>query len=309
MTPKNNAVETPKVESMTIRLLGTSPSNWIKEGTENSPNPERMEGPRLFNIIPDSKYLEVDSEGVLRNVYIRYIPGVDTILVSEQEARKIVPKANISRQIWLKPSNMTIFRIGSSIPIYDFLKLNEGNTSNKKRPPGADDMFEEIVASDIAELKLVGFDKKLEAMQMVAELRRVEEGVMVYNVEQLNLAANFFNIAFMDEPNEIFAALAQLAEDQPAKIMSCLGDAKRKLAATILKAEQLNVLIFEDERVINAETKAVVHSFGKKLARQKAQKALADFYLTDEGKDMYQQLIRTVEIAHQRKLTAGGVTT
>lgn len=295
-----------KYPPLVIELVNKSETNWVMEGTEKSANPQRMAWSSLLRVPPTSKYREDISAkdgGGYKLVPIRHIMGCDFLDPKRQDAEKVMPN-NEQDNIWIEGNSMTVLREGSSIATYDYLRLYEGNLSNTKRPPEAEDLFREVIAAEIAKAQTGGFDQKAEAYAILREIRQQsdEEGGYIYDNDKLSVMSTLFELNHLDTPEEKFLELYHIAEESPGIIVSAAMNAKKRLFALIKKAEELNVIGFTDDRAYFTSTNTVILGYKGKPAKNNQINQLADFMLTEDGKVFLNQLDNNVSAAQKQSL-------
>jgi hypothetical protein len=287
---------------LTIVLVNATATNWIMEGTEKNAEPIRLAAPGLLRIPPTSKYKVDLPEGGYKYVQIRHIMGCDTLDPAQQDLLKIVPNVE-QDNIWVVSGTLTVMREGSTIQTYDYLKLHEGNITNKQRPPDAEPVFMELIGVEVAARTNNSFDIKADAYAVLRDIRQTTEaGGYQYNEEKLGLMATLFDLNHLDSPEEKFAELYMIAEEKPKLIVDSIMNGKKKLFATIKKAEELAVIGLSEERAYFTESNTVILAYKGRPAKNTQVNKLADFLLTPEGKPFMQQLFVSVDRAGSKSL-------
>lgn len=260
---------------LTIRLVNTTDTNWIMEGTENSPDPIRMNFPGLYRIIPTSK-MKRSLDGKTGLVETRHIFGCDSIDPVVQDRDKRVP--NIDQDnIYLVNGAMTFLRVGATIGTYDFIKTYQGNKNNPLRPDEADVEFEEVIAQEIALENVTTYDRHMEAMLVMLQVRKLDGGEFTYDLEKLGQLATLLDVDQTGSDDETYQVLFDIALKQPQRIVETTTNPLRKVMLEVKKAEDLGVILFEEMRAVYTRKEdGVLISFKDKRNKKNQVNKLAE---------------------------------
>jgi hypothetical protein len=285
---------------ITIRLVNTTETRWILEGTENSSNPISMNFPSLYRIIPESQVMIAETvkkdpktNEVLTGYRLkttRHIANCESIDPVKQKDSGYEPNPQLDT-IWIENGTGTFKREGNMVGTYDFIKSYQGNVSNPLRPPEAEAEFEEVVAVDIARKENEDFDKELEAMNLIAGLRnKNRKGEYEYDEPNLDKLVAIFDVTDLDSAEEKFNALYKLAKAQPDRIINSVADERKEIVALVKQSDDLGLIIFEKERISLAEDNSVIIAFDEDHPRATQVNKLVEYLCSAEGRTWLDQL-------------------
>jgi hypothetical protein len=271
---------------ITIRLVNTKPTEWVLQGTEKDAEPVRRDSPGQYRIIPTCvKRKSKDSKEYER---IRHIYGCQTIVPEEQVAQGYEPDLQMDN-IWLPNGMATFRREGNMIGTYDYIKNYQGNVSNPLRPMDAEDEFEEVVASEVANTQAVDMQEVFEAMEVIKSLgeHNKENNTIEYDEERIDNLCMLLNIDRDQSAPEKYLELSRIAQFTPATLLAAEGNKRKNLILEIKKAKQLNLIVFEENKVFFASDNMVLLTFKGKLSAEKQINKLLDYFLKGaEGEQM-----------------------
>jgi uncharacterized protein YjgD (DUF1641 family) len=282
--------EEKKYPPLHIRLANRTNTQWIMEGTENTPNPVYMDYPANYVVIPHSKvkYEDPNNPGKQHPEkkgfrQIRHIFGCEHIDPEVQKAHGFTPD-NMMDKIFITNGVLQVHREGSAIGTYDYLRAYQGNANNPLRPDEAEIEFEEVHEDQIALQKVVDFEVVMEAMGLLNTIRSKQaDDTYQYNEQLLSDMASLFNLDVNDDQNVLFMQLVGIAQREPEKIVNTAINPLKSMIVDIKKADRLGAIQFDQERIFYpGEHKVVLLSFKTKTAKENMIKKLAE-HLTMPG--------------------------
>src|SRR4051812_16271370 len=114
-----------KVDVLYLELVDQNKSGFVLDGTRGTAAQQELMAPSTQWVYPTGKtssYKEENGKRTRHDIEIRFINGCDTIDKKEQELRGFVPN-RFEDKILFENGFATVYREGSTIGLYDFLKL------------------------------------------------------------------------------------------------------------------------------------------------------------------------------------------
>lgn len=291
---------------LNLKLAGhlRMPTSWILEGTEKDPEPVRMDFPSTYRICPTSKIKRRDGKPGYEE--IRHIMGCEYIYPEDQAKYGFKPDP-IFDNIFITNGNLIIHREGSAVGTYDYLKAYQGNANNKLRPDDAEIEYEEVIGKDIAIAKVADFNMMMEAMGLLQPIRVSRgDGTYDFNTETLQELCTLFNLDTDTSPEEQFAELVEIARTNPERIVNTAINPLKVLVLDIKKADKLDLIRFEPDRVFYTnDLKVVIMPFRVKMTKEKQIEALAK-YLTLPANSLHLEQLRVL-ISERESTTLSAV--
>ncbi len=283
-----------EVEVAIFELAEQNSSGFIQEGTENLPEPIEIKGPKWRKVLNKSHF----RDGV-KNVDIRYINGVDEILVDEQNKFNYTAKANPRRDmIIFKDCNITVAREGKLIGMVDFLRTSSFCGTNPKRDKSVpilwNEIFPEKTKTDVNEKAFAESD----AIALVRSL--VKKGADGYEYEEEKIIA-YCNLlgATADSPAGRVNTLISKAKQDPVLFLEKIRSFDQTFITEIMMAEEFGVIAFEPTSVGYVAKEKLIITYSSKLNKDKKVQLLAAHFQSFEGQEAYREF--TVELNAQRE--------
>jgi hypothetical protein len=276
-----------------FEMTGQRPSGFVQEGTERSADPNQLTAPEILKIRSTSHYFKNTKNG-LERVDIRYILGVNTIVVAEQDAKKHLfnPRRDV---IILRKGMITVAREGNTTGLYDYLHKCSYNESNPERDTAVDIRFREVVPSkaevDDNELLFA----QAEAVNLVKALVTKNGEAYVYDEEKLNAYCTLWQVV-ADSPAAKINALIANAKLKPVEFIEKSKAYDQRFQMELVQAEELQLIKYGQTTVEYVQKSEVILSFtGAFLSKDVKRERLAAYFQSADGAIAYQRFLIELE--------------
>lgn len=287
----------------TFVLVDTKDSGFIKDGTENTPQEERLKSGNGF-IKTESVMLTGTGKNQKR-VPIRFIHGCPTIVVEEQEKGNYKPNPGFDKsKLWFTAGILETDGVGINKSLLEYLRNYHGNIDVKVRPDGAMNIFKELKVAETAEEALDREDALTRAKNLLLDLRQKRGNESVYNEAEINALAGLFHLPYMDSPAEKLDALISKANENPEAFINSIANKKQSLFAQVNHARDLGVIVFTGKAVSLAQNNKIITEL-KSTKLEDQNDELASFFLSEDGKIPYEQFM--IEYRAERERALKGV--
>lgn len=255
--------------------------------------PKAISFPSARKIKSRSKIKHFDKDKKVETLReIRYIKGCDTPYVDEQKLLGVVPNPQ-EDVIWIFNARLMVFEKGIDVGKYRYLKLYEGNTSNKLRPEGAEDIFKEIDTSVEAKDTENTYDAELQVLQYLSKLKRkVSATETKYDENTLEFLCSLFKLPPFDTGfnSEAWVALASHAKEDPEEFLKRIAAERAVFESDVNKAVQLGAVIFDDTRAVLADTKTLIMQTPENRTDAEKIELLVDFMSNPKNAKLYNEM-------------------
>lgn len=239
-----------------------------------------------YTSIPHESTVVIDNE----RVRLRYLEGVDTILVSEQEAKKIPDDViKKGKSIAVIDGELRVHRTDKMLRLY--LEMTSYNESSDYRVLGAKSIIMSVDETKESQSEVDFLDTQAEAIEVASGLSETEmlHIAKALNVEEMN------NITQTKRrPDLIRKDVRMIASKEPRRFLAAAKFAGKGDSYLIKKA-------LEDGKIVIKDKKAVWATSGTELCdvatHAKAVPALEQYIKTEDGK----LLLEGLQEAYEKK--------
>jgi DNA-binding protein YbaB len=289
---------------LVLELVDRKPSSFVLKGTENNPEPDRLDTSSDYVLLNDSTVLvAADKKGEpKKRKKTRWISGSDVILVEEQKKLGINPNP-LTDLIVFKFGRLSVERSGNTVGLYDFLKSYDGNVSNPDRPENVMEIFREIDTAVEAEESISDINDLSKAISYLAALQTEKGGqgsgakTFEYKSEKLVWLCKLFNLTTGESDPERLKGLMARAQTNPETFNATVEDASSDLKVIIKTAREMGVIMMDTELVSFADDKSVICKLKSKAMNDKIDE-LAEFLRSGDG-ELHNSAIR-VKVEHAK---------
>ena len=266
-------------EKVVFRLLDRKPTDSKEIGNEGKP----LDFAEWYAI--KNPFFVREKGGT--KVNYRYIQGSQFLKVEEQV------KAG---EIFNPMTDVLGFSSGDDIIVDEefdsvrikILQMHPWNPKSPYHQSGINPaIFGEWSANEEAKAELAMIDSEDEAMAILGALRK--------NTDRLKVVGLIFGISSALSDEQIYLSLRAQVKENPENYVKKIGDKRNSFLATIRKAFDLNVVALDAKGYIFTDERGLIFEPTGKKSIEKEQ-SLVDFLMSEEGKDMYDQI--NVSIAH-----------
>lgn len=293
-----------KQEVLQLELVDKRNSNFFLDGTDH--NPIFLNAPDMC-WIPNQAFRAkevVDANGKKKIVHekIRYIENDTSIVVEDQEARKVIfdKKQN---KIQFEKSYISIPKTPENETLCEYLLTAFWNKSAPHRPAGATALYDVIKIVEKAEKLNDDDEKSTKAKYVLFGLRKKEGDGYVYDEAKLNAYCNLLNVYGDNEPSVQFRTLLTIASNDPERFLSLVSVFDNTVKTEVQHAFEMKIISFDDGVAAFSDGNKII----KPLTTEKTNKdkitAVADFLNTPEGTHLLTELRARVEAEKNKKLT------
>lgn len=294
-----------KVEVMYLELVDQKASGFVLDGTRDTLHQHELQAPSMQWIFPTAKAAEFkeDAQGrkLRHDIEIRFINGCDSIIPKEQQERGFVPN-RFEDKIGFENGFATIFREGSTIGLYDFLKRAYYNADNPDRPGTATPRYREVKLDQHAAEFIDNDEMEARAKTLVYSLRKKgANNAEVYNEEKINTWCRLLQVT-EETPQRKLVVLLNQAKANPAKFIQLVEQAEQIIFTEITHALQLDVISFEGNIAQYKNGNVIIKALGSgKMNQDQKIETLADWFGTEEGNSALTDMRTHLEIAKENK--------
>jgi hypothetical protein len=278
--------ELPK--SAIYTLIDRRNSDFVREGTEKTSNPEYLNAPRLM-IIPNTSVMNVMEKGMIKNIPIRHLYGCDTIILKEQQDANVqVIPGNEVDQIVFKNGILIVSPEGDTAPLYKFLEScidNDGAPNRGKKYPAT---FRREYPEKEAEKKLIEKTIVAKASTLVSDLYYQNAKGMQFDEPKIDFLCFVLNIrasTYIDKTN----VLMDLAREKPKQLIEAFNEKMDQMKMSIAEAFTVGALTYKKEEAIltnNSET-TPIYTFEKGTNEDEKSRLLSYFFVGGTDGDYY----------------------
>lgn len=285
-----------------FRLIDQRGSGFIKQGTENTPEPEERSSPSVRSVLKVSSYRDGD-----KNIRIRYISGCDTIIPEEQEKFGFATVGGGSLyphedEIPFKWGLITVERSGSTIGLFDYLSKSSLNKNSTARIPNMKAIWEEV--DQEAKIKGVN-DNELEKAQVITWLgtkliKSRTDSEVFFDEDLLNSLCSLFHVSAETQGGK-FYGLVGIAKINPADFKKKATDYVQSVVTQIMVAEELGLIAFSDRSCYYTADEKPITTFSDKLkSKEKKVEFVATFFRGIEGREEYREFLVHLDGAKEK---------
>lgn len=297
-------MSTNKYPPLILELIDRKPSSFVLKGTENNPEPERLDTSSDWILLNESIVLVpgAKKDDPPKQKKARWISGSDVILVEEQEKLGLKPNP-LNDVIVFKFGRLSVERSGNTVGLYDFLKKYDGNISNPNRPDNVMAIFKEIDTAVEAQEEISDIGAEAKAITYLASLQTEKGGqggsakTYEYNTDKIVWLCKLFNLTTGDSDAERLQALIAKARQNPKLFNDTLEDASSDLKVVIKTARELGIISLDGDVASYAEDKSVICKLKTKAMNDKVDE-LAEYLRSGDG-ELHNSSIR-VKVEHAK---------
>ena len=298
----------PKIETAIFVLRDQRPSGFIKEGTEGTRHEEELSAPLRLRMPNTGMRVKREVDGSLTYVPIRYIKGSSEIDVEVQNAKGHKPSNDLETdQIYFLSGVLAVANDGETKSLFRFMTENIEYAEAPNRPGNAEaPLYFRHNKEKIAEDILKNHALISRANKIVEGLYWDSAGGFVYDEERIDFLCVILGVKADDYASKA-SVLLEFARVAPERIVKSLDDHKDKLRAEIMYARELNVLRFEDGKLIHCESGEPVHNFSKKAAKDpelQIEETIQFLTATELGMRYYNLMKDGIEVKRAEQLNA-----
>lgn len=278
-------------EVAVYELIDRLGSGFIREGTERMPEPDEIDVAGTRTILSSSAYRKntgTQKKPNWKRVPIRYRASSESVDPEEQD--KLGHEANPANdKIVFKNGRLVVVKEGLSIGKFEFLRKDSRNETNPDRIPTVPVIYREIFPEKENENSNEDDFALANAISYLQEFitDKSEKKGISYDNYRLGALARLHNIV-ADSPGGMMKGLLANAKLNPLEFLNKSKEFEIATATEILHGLKLNVLSFENSRVINVPRKSVLLSFETGLQEDQRIKRLAGFFMSEKGAAAYQ---------------------
>jgi hypothetical protein len=279
---KTNEIQ-DKGREMIFELVNRSNSQWVKRGTEHSPNPKHLNSPREYTLPMRSRKYLGNGQGYINT---QYVSGANTIYVDDfigadgkkmpgLKSQGVDLKTEYERSLGLGIKFLfgvlNLKKYGEDPILLDYVNNHEDNietaahTERAGKDPRKLQMFnfKPLRKEEKAQKAISSLEDDAAALNFVMKLRSQEKGAFVYNLEVIDAVCAIFDITHAFEeglPNQKMEAIIALAKRNGKGFMEAINEtteAYRMDIATAMKYEVLLVTSKEAKLKIGAEINVI----------------------------------------------------
>jgi len=287
-------VKEAKPETVIFKLVDQSKSGFIREGTENLPEPDELVVSRFRKIVSHSYYMENN-----RIVPIRYIRGCDEIHVSEQERLGVKPNPQADAII-IRNGVLAAENSGFNIGLIKYLRNSTFCGTNPKRDTNTPVIWVEVFPEKNKEQNVDEAFEMQEAIALIKRYVRKTKDGYEYNEPQLSALCNLFG-TYADTPAGMAETLVGLAKMNPKDFISKVHQFDNESVAEIAIAVDLGVLKFTNTTCEYVNKNKIIKTFSPKLTLEQKFSDVAAYFSSLEGQGEYKIFKAEVASAKEKK--------
>lgn len=289
------------VEVAIFELVDRQASTWIRQGTENLPEPQRKDAPAARQILNRSAY----ATNVKRNakdeiikydrVETRHILGCDNIETKKQAGDSTaLPNADNDRIVFID-GRLIVANEGAKKSLFKFMRKDSRNETFKERIPGVDAVYREI----FPEFEKEGFNEEefLRSEAIESYIRPMIEKTssgFKYKEDKLNAYCRLFGVSAETNGGKV-ESLMQLAKAFPKDFIEKAKIFEESIVQEIAAAISLGLIKFEAVRVTYLHKDEVIITYSAQLSQQQKVQKLADFFRSEAGIEKYNTFVAELE--------------
>lgn len=311
-----------------FELTNRSKSQWVKKGTQHSPNPRHLNAPREYTLPIRSRLYRGEGKGYAET---QYVPGADTIFVDDvKDAKGLVIQKGLRnqgydlRQEYERATNLGIKfvfglldlkKYGDDPRLLEFLNNHEDNlesptntTKGGKDPRKIQSFnFAPLRKEEKAKKAIEMLEDDAAALEFLTKLRKKKDGEYTYNTDVINAVCHIFEIhqAYMDgAPAQKVEALIQLAKRNGAGFINAIRDTVDEYRMSIGVAQQYGVLHItsKDAKLQTATDVAVIKELSGEGRDENIEELIYFFIGDDKGKQNYSLMCGETDVRKAESL-------
>lgn len=306
-----------------FELTNRSKSQWVKKGTQNSPNPRHMNAPREYALPIRSRAYRGEGKGYADT---QYVLGANTIYVDDvlDKNGTIIQKGLRSQGYDLRAEYvravglgikfvfglLDLKKYGDDPRLLEFINNHEDNLeSDANTKKGGKDPrkiqsfnFAPLRKEENAKKAIEALEDDAAALEFLTKLRKKQaSGQYSYNTEVINAVCHIFEIhqAYMDgAPAQKVEALILLAKRNGAGFINAIRDTVDEYRLKIGVAQQMGVLhITSKEAKVQTGNEIIsVKEFSGENKEEHLEELIYFFIGDDKGKQNYSLMCGETEI-------------
>ncbi len=290
---------------MYLELVDQKDSGFVLDGTRGTLHEQQLKAPSVQWIYPTAKAADYKEDGQGRklrhDIEIRFINGCDSIIPQEQKDRGFVPN-RFEDKISFENGFATVYREGSTIGLYDFLKRAYYKEDNPDRPVGATARYREVKTDQRAAKFIDNDELETKAKTMVYSLRKKgANDTEIYSEEKIDTWCRLLQVT-EETPQRKLVVLLNIAKANPEQFIRMIEQAEQIISTEILHALQLDVISFEGNVAQYKSGNVIIKALGSgKMSQEVKIETLADWFGTEEGNAALTDMRIHLEIAKENK--------
>lgn len=298
----------PKIETAIFVLKDQRPSGFIKEGTQGTRHEEELSAPLRLRMPNTGVRVHKEPNGSTTHIRIRYIKNCPEIDVELQDKKGYKPSNDLETdQIYFLSGVLPVANDGETKTLFRFMTENIEFEEAPNRPENAETpLYYRHNKEKISEEILKNHALISKANGIVQGLYWETTGGFDYDEEKIDFLCVILGVKAEDYPSKA-ATLLEYARVAPERIVKSLDDHKDKLRAEVMYARTLNVLRFDDGKLIHCATDETVHTFSKKAAKDEnvqMEEMIQFLTATDMGAQYYSLMKQATEEKRAEQLNA-----
>lgn len=292
-----------KVPVMYLELCDQRESGFVKDGTAGTAYVQTLKAPTIRWIPTESLSATVDEKGVKRFKKIRHIKGCEIIDPQEQEKRGFMPN-RFDDKIPFEVGFATIYREGSTIGTYDYLREATIFADNPERPEKADKVYRELKAKEKA-VGLVNDDEEATLAKTKVYALRSNTGsskdkIFKYDENKIDTYCSLLNL-WAESPEEKIVQLLGYAIGSPRQFLEIIVKAENTVVTDVSQALHYGVIMFDGNTAQYTEESKLITVLGTgKMSDVKKIETLSNYLQTSEGTNALTELRAKLELAKEK---------